>query len=213
MSTKRKKKSISHERQLGILDHFYKSVDSAEYVIAVDFESTCCDNGTIDRRDSEIIEFGCALINAHTNNIVSTFTSFVRPRLNPTLTQFCMELTTITQDDVDGAKPLKFVLKDVVDWLHPFISNKPTIWISWGQYDFNKLNEDCLRERLSNPFEKYGHVNFKEVEGVMSKTWGRGLNHAVAGQHLKWHGTHHRGIDDAINVANIYIAVLLNRNK
>ena len=45
----------------------------------------------------EIIEFPAVLINCHKCEVVDEFRSYCRPVRNPMLTEFCTELTGITQ--------------------------------------------------------------------------------------------------------------------
>lgn len=51
----------------------------------------------------ETIEIGLVLIDLETLEVVDEFQRFVRPQINPILTDFCKELTSIHQTDVDSA--------------------------------------------------------------------------------------------------------------
>lgn len=51
----------------------------------------------------EMIEIGLVVIDLETLEIVDEFQRFVRPQINPVLTDFCKQLTSIQQEDVDGA--------------------------------------------------------------------------------------------------------------
>lgn len=66
-----------------------------EYLLVLDFEGTCGD--AIKRQEREIIEFPTLLYNLRTNEVQAQFHEYVKPVLNPTLTEFCTELTGITQ--------------------------------------------------------------------------------------------------------------------
>ena len=46
----------------------------------------------------EIIEFPAVLVDLTTGERVATFHSFVRPRINPILSDFCKKLTGISQE-------------------------------------------------------------------------------------------------------------------
>lgn len=50
----------------------------------------------------ETIEIGLVVIDLETLDIVVEFQRFVRPLINPALTNFCKKLTSIQQADVDG---------------------------------------------------------------------------------------------------------------
>ena len=68
-----------------------------EYLLVLDFEATCGNQGS-EPKPQEIIEFPCALLSTKKNfEVVSIFHKYVRPIHNPILTTFCTELTGITQ--------------------------------------------------------------------------------------------------------------------
>ena len=82
-----------------------------ENYLIIDLEATCCKERIITREAMEIIEIGAVVVNARTLDVVDEYTTFIKPILNPTLTDFCKTLTTITQDDVDNAIGYKEAIK------------------------------------------------------------------------------------------------------
>ena len=67
--------------------------------IVLDLEATCKEN---DRSfPNETIEIGAVKLDSDFN-IISTYNKFIKPKLNPVLTQFCKDLTSITQADIDS---------------------------------------------------------------------------------------------------------------
>ena len=172
----------------------------ADHLLLIDFEATCCDQGRVPRHQMEIIEFGAVMVDARTLAVISEFESFVRPVRHPRLTPFCTQLTSITQADVDAAPGFAEVLARLKPWLyrHPNF-----VFCSWGDYDRHQLQQDCDFHRLPNPIGAQ-HLNvkrlFSERQGLSKKL---GLNEAVARAGLEFVGTHHRGIDDARNIAKL----------
>ena len=77
--------------------------------LIIDFEATCDDPKPNDIV-GEIIEFGVVLADENWD-YVDEFQSFVKPVQDPILTEFCTELTTITQQDVDSAPLFPEVMK------------------------------------------------------------------------------------------------------
>lgn len=65
----------------------------------------------------EIIEFPIVLINLPERRIVDTFQTYIKPSINPILSDFCTELTGITQAQVDNAPTFPEALQLVNDWL------------------------------------------------------------------------------------------------
>lgn len=167
------------------------------HCLVIDFEATCCDRGTVPRHDMEIIEFGVVMTDAGFR-VVDEFQSFVRPVRHPRLTPFCTQLTSIRQQDVDAAPTFPECVAAFKAWLH---RHRDFAFCSWGDYDRNQLQQDCDFHRIPNPIPA-PHVNvkrlFTERQGLQKKY---GLAQAVALAGLPFSGTHHRGIDDARNIA------------
>ena len=68
---------------------------------------------------NEIIEIGAVKINDSNDKleIIDEFSAFIKPILNPELSDFCIQLTTITQDDINKALGFPLVLHDFREWL------------------------------------------------------------------------------------------------
>lgn len=167
-----------------------------DYII-VDLEATCWENEKQKDR-MEIIEIGAVRL-THNLEIADEFASFVRPICSPILSPFCMKLTSIRQADVDEADTFAGVFPRFLKWI-----GKPAYYLcSWGHYDFNQFQLDCKRHQITCPFSSQYHKNLKQIFADTYHT--RPLGMAGALQFLKWplQGTHHRGIDDARNIAKI----------
>ena len=86
--------------------------------------------------------------------------------------------------------------------LHAF---KAAPWCSWGDYDFKMLSKTFGEVHL-NP-EK--HINIKKRHAtVRGLAKALGMGQALQFEGLELQGTHHRGGDDAHNIARIALKVL-----
>jgi len=161
---------------------------------------------------SEIIEIGAVKLGGK-DATDDEFDSFVKPTIVPTLSDFCMKLTTISQEDVDTAPIFPVVFADFVSGLEDVES---TILCSWGQYDWDMLKKECDRYGIVFPFVH--HVNVKER--FMQKYGGKhvGVQKALRklgmikelrklGLTFTFTGIPHRGIDDARNIVTIFKAL------
>lgn len=171
-------------------------LEPAPYYLVVDLEATCDDGGAVPRDESEIIEIGAVLVEGETLRPVDEFQTFVRPVLHPTLTAFCTELTTITQADVDGAP----TFPEVAPLLGDF--GEGAVFCSWGNYDRNQLAADARRHDIAMPLPG-PHLNLKELFARAMGGKKQGNRGALAKVGLAATGTHHRGIDDARNIARL----------
>ena len=180
----------------------------SSYFLIVDLEATCSDDGSIFRESIEIIEIGAVMLNRSTWEIDSEYQQFIKPVRHPILTKFCTELTTITQQDVDTALTFPEVIPQFKQWIDTYPKN---IFCSWGNYDKTQFIQDCQFHNLAYPFGAE-HRNIKK-EFSLSLGNKKKFDIRQALQHLgmELQGTHHRGIDDARNIAAIY--KYMNQNK
>jgi inhibitor of KinA sporulation pathway (predicted exonuclease) len=84
--------------------------------IIFDLEATCWAQRD-DSQVQEIIEIGALLINRY-GEAESTFNSFIKPIVNPFLSDFCTELTSIRQVDVGRAPYFPEAIEDFMDKKH-----------------------------------------------------------------------------------------------
>jgi len=176
------------------------------YYLIVDLEATCSNDGTVPRHEMEAIEIGAVMQSSRTFEVESAFQTFIRPVRHPELTSFCTELTGITQEKVTAAAPFPEALEAMRDWMHAF---GDTLFSSWGDYDRGQFLQDCAFHGVAYPFGS-GHLNLK---AAFSRALGRKKQMGIAGalRHLgmDFEGSHHRGLDDARNIARIVRQVRL----
>jgi len=176
-------------------------IRQAAYYLVVDLEATCDDLGAVPRHESETIEIGAVLVDGASLRPIAEQTIFVRPVVHTALTPFCTRLTTITQDMVEHA--LGFVA--AATRLAAF--GDGALFCSWGAYDRNQLAADARRHGIAPPLSD--HWNLKEAYAERAGT-RRGLGNQAALRRLGLEpaGTHHRGIDDARNIARLLPYIL-----
>lgn len=172
------------------------------YVI-VDLEATCWENGK-DRSSMEIIEIGAVLLASSRGPAMAEFSEFIKPVAEPRLSAFCTQLTSITQEQVDTAEHFWTVFPRFVDW----IGNEPFRLCSWGGYDLNQFRQDCQRHKLQLPATFEPHINLKKEFARLFKVKLCGMAAALKIARLPLEGTHHRGLDDARNIARLAQLIL-----
>lgn len=176
--------------------------------IVLDVEATCSQEGNsviVPRGEGEIIEIG-ALVVSPELVVLSEFSQFVRPVRHSQLSEFCTELTTITQRDVDGAQPFPVVARALALWAQ---WSEVTWWGSWGYYDRDQFTRDAQHHTVPDPLPQ-PHVNIKEAFADRQHRQSMGLGRAVRRAGLDFEGTAHRGIDDARNIVRLLPFVLGN---
>ena len=179
------------------------------YYLIVDLEATCCNRNTIKRYEMETIEIGAVLLDSDTLLIADEYQTFIKPLRKPRLTDFCIGLTSITQDVVDLAPAYPQAHKEFTAWLSRYDNYA---FCSWGDYDLHQLAQDSHYHQLPAPVQAR-HINIKKLfslnQGVERKI---GMAGALRMAGLELEGTHHRGIDDARNMARL-MPFILGREK
>jgi len=175
---------------------------SKQYIV-YDLEATCWESGTRPER-MEIIEIGAVRVDATKLNIVDEFNTFVQPVSEPELSEFCRNLTSIGQEDVDGAPTFPDALRIFLDW----VGKEETILCSWGSYDRNQIKVDCRRHSIEPPMVLENYWNLKQQFAERQNGRKYGVKRALRILDIPFEGTHHRGIDDARNIAKILLRLL-----
>ncbi len=172
--------------------------------LVIDLEATCDDHGAVPRGEMEIIEIGAVWVDGGTLQPRDEFQVFVRPVRHPMLTEFCRGLTSITQAQVDVAQG--FVA--VNEALGEFVGGRDPLFCSWGNYDRSQFHQDATFHGVALPLSA-DHWNLKQAFSEAAGSRRRfGMGAALRKLGIPLVGTHHRGIDDARNIAKLLPFVL-----
>lgn len=166
--------------------------------IIVDLEATCW-RPTLDRTRMETIEIGAVRLAAD-GQPQDEFACFVRPVVEPVLSDFCKELTSIQQADVDTAALFSPAFDKFLAW----IAAEPFTWYSWGDFDYRQLKRDAERVERPWPAILDNHINLKDLfakEQALPQPMG--VERALRHLQLTFDGNPHRALDDARNIARI----------
>ncbi|XP_006813404.1 ERI1 exoribonuclease 2-like [Saccoglossus kowalevskii] len=214
-------------RQLGILrkrttgSQVDKAIKRAKntnqifsYLIVIDFESTCWR----DRKTTmqEVIEFPAVLLNTKTGDIESEFHHYVQPQECPRLSEFCTELTGISQEQVDDGIPLHVCLSQFMRWLrkltderniayhHGDNSKSLCTFVTWSDWDLGVcLQYETKRKQLRKPHELNSWIDLRATYRSFYSKKPNGLNGALQDLGIHFAGRQHSGLDDARNTAKL----------
>ncbi|NXK56285.1 ERI2 exoribonuclease, partial [Chauna torquata] len=189
------------------------------YLLVVDVEATCWRDAR--RRSPEIIEFPAVLLNTSTGEIESEFHTYVQPQEHPVLSEFCTELTGITQNQVDEGVPLNICLSQFLKWIQKiqkekkilFSSDtpsnstsevKPCTFVTWTDWDLGVcLQYECKRKQLRKPSILNSWIDLKATYRAFYNRKPKGLNGALQDLGLAFAGREHSGLDDSRNTARL----------
>ena len=176
------------------------NINKLNYII-YDLEATCWEGGP-EEKEMEIIEIGAFRLNDF-GEVRGKFSRFVRPILNPTLSDFCMGLTSIKQVEVNRADTYPSVIEEFKTWAH--VDQEEYALCSWGSFDRKMLIKDCQLHDLEHRWAKQ-HINLKEQYMKINRLHrSMGLKAALKREGLEFVGTPHRGISDAENTVGIFL--------
>ncbi|KIJ69481.1 hypothetical protein HYDPIDRAFT_80257 [Hydnomerulius pinastri MD-312] len=211
--------------------------------LVLDVEATCLQGAGFDW-PNEIIEWPVCLLRwkdksakgkASQLEIVDEFRSFVKPTWRPQLSEFCTDLTGITQAQVNYAPTFPKVLKMFTRFLaqHGLIdprNGRPMqrfCWCSDGPFDIRDfVVKQCFISNIPMPSWLKGDVlDVRRVVSVWAATNGASENQQIrtrfaTSYHLRslnipqqlralglgpFQGRAHSGIDDTRNIARVAI--------
>uniref|UniRef100_A0A5F8H1D6 ERI1 exoribonuclease 2 n=1 Tax=Monodelphis domestica TaxID=13616 RepID=A0A5F8H1D6_MONDO len=191
-----------------------------DYLIIIDFESTCWNDGK-HHYSQEIIEFPAVLLNTLTGEIESEFQTYVQPEEHPILSKFCIELTGIKQAQVDEGVPLKICLSQFCKWIHliqqqkkitfaPSITNnsasevKSCAFVTWSDWDLGVcLEYECRRKQLRKPIFLNSWIDLRATYKLFYRRKPKGLSGALQELGIEFSGREHSGLDDSRNTAHL----------
>lgn len=174
-------------------------------VLIIDVESTCWEPPEYQPRDqiSEIIEIGVAVVDTKTLEISSNTSILIKPQ-NSKVSKFCTKLTTLTQEQVDEG----ITIQNACQILKKEFYSDNRTFVSWGDYDRKMFERNCRDYNIKYPFGPRHH-NLKNAFTLLHGLDREpGMDFALTQLGLKLEGTHHRGVDDAKNIATIFVNTL-----
>lgn len=167
-------------------------------ILVVDVESTCWAGEPPPGQMSEIIEIGLCVVDVAALERIERRSILVRPACS-TVSDYCTQLTTLTQADVDAGIPLAGACRVLAD----DYQSRERLVASFGDYDRQQFERNCAAFGIPYPFGPT-HLNVNNLAAV-ANGWSRevGMREALKQAGLPLEGTHHRGGDDAWNIAGL----------
>jgi inhibitor of KinA sporulation pathway (predicted exonuclease) len=173
---------------------------TARLVNVVDVEATCWSGRPPPGQVSEIIEIGLTVVDLAARQRLAKHRILVRPAASA-VSEFCTELTGLTQSEVDGG--VSFA--DACSALVAEHDARRRGWASWGDYDRKQFVRQCRATGVDYPFGNR-HTNAKAVFAGQGRQVGMARALELVGLPLE--GRHHRGDDDSWNIAALVLLMV-----
>ena len=172
--------------------------------IVLDLEATCWQGNDMNRIP-EIIELAAYTVNGY-RDWVDRFQRFIKPTSHPRLSPYCLELTGITQDQVNKAKRFDKVFPDFQEWLEAH--DQPQLICTWGDKDMSIIKDECITHDIDYSFLPKS-INLKtQYASIHQLSREVGLQKALEYSNIDFEGSPHRADDDAYNTAKLFLQYL-----
>nr|WP_156001804.1 3'-5' exonuclease [Streptomonospora sp. PA3] len=169
----------------------------------VDVEATCWEGEPPPGETSEIIEIGLTVVDLSAGERVERRGILVRPARS-SVSAFCTELTGLAPEQVERGAGFAEACRRLA--AEHDARRRP--WASWGDYDRKQFERQCRATAVPYPFGRR-HTNAKAVfaraRGLRTRP---GMDRALEIAGLPLEGRHHRGADDAWNIAALVLALV-----
>ena len=171
---------------------------SVHQVLVVDIESTCWKDKAPPNETSDIIEIGIVPLRVFELSLGEKRSILIKPTRSK-ISEFCTKLTSLKEEDFENAMSLA----EGYRVLEKEYESKSYMWASYGQYDRLMFEKSCKDLDISYPLSN-DHLNIKSLFAcAMGLHYTVGMSKALKLLNLELEGTHHRGPDDAWNIARI----------
>ncbi|MFE1359710.1 3'-5' exonuclease [Streptomyces harbinensis] len=176
----------------------------------IDVEATCWDGQPPPGSVNEIIEIGLTVVDMSAGRRVSRHRVLVRP-VRSQVSDFCTELTGLTQSEVERGVSFAEACRILVE--EHEAGERP--WASWGEYDRRQFARQSRADGVAYPFGYPTERTHTNAKAVFTAAYGLrrkpGMGHALQMAGLPLEGRHHRGEDDAWNIAALVLDLLGRR--
>ena len=109
-----------------------------------------------------------------------------------------MELTSISQSDVNNASYFPKAFKSFIKWCDAF---QPYTLVSWGDFDPEQLERDCTLHNVE--WRRPNCLDLKEQFASAHQIRPCGMIRALKRAGLEHTGPQHRSLEDARNTAKL----------
>ncbi|KAJ1496420.1 ribonuclease H-like domain-containing protein, partial [Baffinella frigidus] len=169
----------------------------------------------------EIIELPVVLIELCGAQVVDEFRTFVRPTVHPVLTDFCRELTGISQEQVDVAPDFPEALMNLNAWLashgfgpegtaHNSSGARSVMFVCDGDWDLRSMMpKQCILSEVEMPQVLHRWIDVRKVfQESMRTGQDAGLLKMCQALGIRFVGQAHSGIADARNIARVALVLI-----
>ncbi len=150
---------------------------------------------------SEIVEIGACKVDLESKNVIDQFQLYIKPK-SGYVSKSTRKFIKVTKEELKDAVPFKQGIKMFAEWL-----GEDYFLCAWGKDDKAHIINQCVRNKIKlDWFRNYNDLQ-KQIGDILIEQSNSqlGLKNALSIAGLEPVGKAHRGIDDAINTAELLI--------
>jgi len=168
-------------------------------LIIFDLELTCWETRE-EHLIPEIIEIGAVRLDLKSRQVIDEFSTLVKPKMNPVLSEYCTQLTGIKQSDLKGVGQFPEAYAHFMNWVG---SHHKSVLAAWGN-DWSDLTRDCKLHGLEI---RHTHeiINVKTLFALRHGKMG--LDRAMNLLNQEFTGNRHRGLDDSRATSEVLLTL------
>ncbi len=190
-----------------------KILNQFSNLICLDLEFTCWENSRQDdwpdpQFPAEILQVGMAGFDLIQGQCLNTFSAYVRPALNPQMSNYCINLLQISQNIIDDSPALSQVINKISSFMSNY-SDDSTLVCAFGP-DWKRFADDAVRHDRESPFMPFTCLNLQQeaarVMGMTEKLPERDQIKQLF--QLPPSSNSHDALDDALDVKVLFDALM-----
>ena len=190
-----------------------KILNQFSNLICLDLEFTCWENSRQDdwpdpQFPAEILQVGMAGFDLIQGRCLAKFSAYVRPVLNPRMSNYCVNLLQISQNVIDSSPTLPEVINQISSFVSDYRGDL-TLVCAFGS-DCKRFVDDAARHSRESPFTPFTCLNLQqEAAKVMGMTKELPEREPIK-QHFQLppSANRHDALDDALDVKILFDALI-----
>lgn len=148
----------------------------------------------------EIVQIGAIKVDTETLTEIDSYARFIKPMLNPTISDYLMELTGISQESVTAGKDFPEAIREFKDWCGSLTA------FSFGR-DGEVIDENChIHIAMENPFSEGQLRNLRhyfEQKGISTQGYNSSTFTRAFGKEPERRG--HDALNDARTILDALV--------
>ena len=107
----------------------------------------------------EVIQIGLSIVDNKTLTLLDEVFSYVSPRVNPMMSEYCKNLPSLTQDTVDNEKSIPSIANDIAVFPEAYPPSRAVVY-SFG-LDWEKITIDVLRYSVDDSLNRFEKLDLR----------------------------------------------------